>query len=181
MAGWEEVCAFHLCDYPLCPSPVLGAGVERPELPKWPLPRPCRRRGTYLVHGCSIIVPPPAPDIGHRPTTHPACPLLLQAHLPGVVEAFGLNVISLLIHHLHLGVQVPAEVLEEERLIKHKQKRGDRSFGDPSLSFLPPCPAPLQDLHSGKDLTIPFSLRFMASDSSVCKPFVFLSEYNCFL
>lgn len=47
MAGREEVCAFHLCDYPL-PAHLqpFGAGLEGPELPTWSLAKPCRRRGT---------------------------------------------------------------------------------------------------------------------------------------
>lgn len=42
----------------------------------------------------------------------PSCDQPSQTHLPGVVETFSLDVISLFIHHLHLGVQFPAQVLE---------------------------------------------------------------------
>lgn len=69
---------------------------------------------------------------------HPACashaPPLLQAHLPGVVETFGLNVISLLIHHRDLGVQVPAQVLGKQGSSGRTEKRAEESSG-PQLPF----------------------------------------------
>ena len=34
-----------------------------------------------------------------------------RAYLSGVVEAFGFNIIALLIHHLHLGMELSAQVL----------------------------------------------------------------------
>lgn len=184
MAGGEEVCAFHLCDYPL-PAHLqpYGAGLEGPELPTWSLAKPCRRRGTSSEAAASVPMPCLHPTPPH-PTTQPAwashAPPPVQAHLPGVVETFGLDVISLLIHHLHLGVQVPAQVLGEARFIAQEQKRGEESFG-PQPPFLPPCPVPLQYPHSGKELIHPFALRFIAAKSSLRKPFVFLSECHCFL
>lgn len=78
-----------MCGYP----PSAGCSPVGPERPaKWPPPRPAEVGG--LVHSCGVSAPSPP-----------------RAHLPGVVEAFGFDVVSLLIHHLHLGVQVPTEVL----------------------------------------------------------------------
>lgn len=162
-------------------SSPMGLEWRDQSFPSDPLPNPAEGGGPspQLQHQC----PCPAPA-HHRPT-HPACasraPPLLQAHLPGVVETFGLNVISLLIHHLHLGVQVPAQVLGEARFMGQQRKRGERSLLDPSVPFLPPCTAPLQDLHSGKESMHPFPLRFMAANSSLLEPFVFLSECQCVL
>lgn len=157
-------------------SSPMGPDWRDQNFPRGHLPNPAEGGG-------------PSPKFQHQcpcpaPTTQPAwashAPPLLQAHLPGVVETFGLNVISLLIHHLHLGMQVPAQVLGEARFVAQEQKRGEESFG-PQPPFLPPCPVALQYLHSGKDLIHPFPLRFMAAKSSLRKPFVFLSECHCFL
>lgn len=65
---------------------------------------------------------------GAWPIGAPASPTRARPpHLPGVVEAFGLDIVSLLVHHLHLGVQVPAQVLGEQG------REGGRG---------PPSPAP---------------------------------------
>lgn len=67
MAGWEEVCAFHLCDYPLCPSPVLGASLDQ-SFPSGHFPDPAGEGGPSprLQHHC----PPTCP--GHWTSPHHA-------------------------------------------------------------------------------------------------------------
>lgn len=71
------------------------------------------------------------------------------AHLPGVVQTLSLDVVSLLVHHLHLGVQVPAQVL------------GDRNGRPASLSASRP------GLHSRQKLGSPsLHLGSLTADSS---------------
>lgn len=83
------------------------------------------------------------------------------AYLPGVVQTLSLNVVSLLVHHLHLGVQVPAQVL------------GDRNGRPASLSASRPGPWALsawRKLHSRQKLGSPsLHLGSLTADSSGCR------------
>lgn len=87
------------------------------------------------------------------------CPQPLSwAYLPGVVQTLSLDVISLLVHHLHLGVQVPAQVL------------GDRNGRPVSLSASRPGPWALstwRNPHSRQKLRSPsLHLRSLTADSA---------------
>lgn len=136
-----------------------------------------------LVHSSNVNAhAPPTPDIA-PPCTQPvlAMPLpsckltslVLWRHLASMSYLSSSTTATLVCRSRHRSWG--------SKVHQAGQKRGQRSHRDPSFPFLPPRPVPLQDLPSGKELIHPFPLRFQAADSSLRKPFVLLSECNCFL
>ena len=69
------------------------------------------RRGRGTRSTTASQSPPPSPAA-------PPTPTLPAPHLPGVVQALGLDVVSLLVHHLHFGMQVAAQVLGKQGIGK---------------------------------------------------------------
>lgn len=164
----------------VCKAQMSSAG-KRVCGAKSPVGGPARRKRVLSVAaaalwGRSVLLSGHLPDPqkeGAWPTAAasvpPAHPL---AYLSGVVEAFGLDVVSLLVHHLHLGVQVPAQVLGS----RSEEEGGPWASSLPLSSGPGPEPSPpLWDLSSEGQRTSP-SLH-----PPRLSPRVFLSECFCFL
>ena len=100
----EDRGALHLCSGPALWGPNEGSGGHCVLLSGHP--RPCRSGGTRS---------PAAHLHTHTARWSP------KAHLPVVVQALGLDVVPLLVHRLCLGVQLPAQVLEEQGEWRHRK------------------------------------------------------------